>query len=126
MGPTGVEVARVYDPDAGDGARVLVDRLWPRGVRKDEADLAHWAKEVAPSDDLRRWYGHEPDRFEAFADRYRDQLVDDDHAGALDDLVRRAAAGSLVLLTATKDVEHSHAVVLATVIRERLRDVRGA
>lgn len=113
---------RVYDePERGDGARVLVDRLWPRGVRKDE--LAHdlWLRDVAPSTDLRTWYGHRPDRFEAFARRYREELDAAPAAAALEELRRHAARGPLTLLTATRDVERSAAAVLADVLRKPRR-----
>ena len=116
-----VHVRRIYDEVDVGGARVLVDRLWPRGVSKDDADLTAWPKEVAPSDELRTWYGHDPDRFDEFVDRYRAELDDDaEHQGALDEVVALAKQGGVVLLTATKDVEHSHAPVLASVVRDRL------
>lgn len=109
-----VRVKRIYEevsPD--DGVRVLVDRLWPRGVRKADARLDAWAKELAPSSDLRRWYRHDPARFDAFAERYREELAERD---GLEAWRRRAAEGTLTLLTATKDVEHGHARVLAEVL----------
>ena len=115
----GVEVVRVYE-DRGRRPRehrVLVDRLWPRGVQKAAADFDEWAKDAAPSADLRRWYGHEPERFGEFARRYKDELVRDPGASAVERL--RALAGGrgrLVLLTATRDVEHSGAAVLADVL----------
>jgi uncharacterized protein YeaO (DUF488 family) len=112
-----LRVRRVYDePDAADGARVLVDRVWPRGVRKDDAPWQRWLREVAPSTELRRWYGHDPDRFAEFADRYRAELADDEHADAVAEL-RALAEDGVTLLTATKDVEHSHAAVLADTLR---------
>lgn len=112
-----VQIKRVYeDPDPGDGARVLVDRLWPRGVSKERADLTQWLKEVAPSDQLRRWYGHDPAKFEEFARRYRVELHDHDHAGAFDQLQALAQEGSLTLLTASKAVDISEAAVLLQVL----------
>ncbi len=115
-----VRVRRVYDDVEAGGARVLVDRLWPRGLSKQDADLTAWPKQVAPSDGLRRWYGHDPDRFDGFADRYRQELDDDEHRDALREIVAMAEEDGVTLLTATKDVEHSHAAVLAEVVRERL------
>jgi len=109
-----VEVRRVYDkrePSEGD-FRALVDRLWPRGISKASLRLDEWAKEVAPSTELRRWYGHDPDRFDEFARRYRAELEQQPASDALARLVDSAATGTLVLLTATKDVEHSGAAVL--------------
>jgi uncharacterized protein YeaO (DUF488 family) len=113
-----VQVKRVYDDaEPGDGRRVLVDRLWPRGLRKDAAGFDEWLREVAPSATLRRWYRHEPARFAEFATRYRAELAEPERAEALGRLREYAAAG-LTLLTATKDVPHSHAAVLADVIGE--------
>lgn len=118
MGESQVNVKRVYDDAAdSDGMRVLVDRMWPRGMRKDAAELDDWNKEVAPSSELRRWYGHDPDRFEEFSARYRDEL--DERTDELDTLLDGLGTKKLTLLTATKDVEHSHAVVLADVLRDR-------
>jgi uncharacterized protein YeaO (DUF488 family) len=110
-----VRVRRVYeDPSREDGTRVLVDRVWPRGLSKDDAALDEWSKDVAPSTELRRWYGHDPERFREFAERYRSELTSGDEAGeALAHLRDLASAGRLTLLTATKDVDHSQAVVLA-------------
>jgi uncharacterized protein YeaO (DUF488 family) len=108
-----IRVVRVYAEPRGGGYRVLVDRLWPRGVAKESLDLDEWAKDVAPSSELRRWYSHEPERFEEFARRYRDEL----RRGPAVDVAARLAATArrraLVLLTATRDVERSGAVVLA-------------
>ena len=106
-----VRIRRVYDPvTASDGYRVLVDRVWPRGVRKDALEVDEWAKDVAPSTELRKWYGHDPERFEEFASRYRQELASGAAAAALDEL--RSVDGALTLLTATKELELSHATVL--------------
>jgi uncharacterized protein YeaO (DUF488 family) len=111
-----VRVARVYDdPSAEDGVRVLVDRLWPRGLRKELAHLDSWCRSVSPSTELRVWYGHDPDRFEEFAQRYRAELDDPDRQAALRGLVE--LAGTVTLLTATAALEISHAAVLADVLR---------
>ena len=115
---TDVRVRRVYDPpDPADGQRVLVDRLWPRGLSKNAAALDEWAKAVAPSDELRRWYGHEPSKFPAFQERYQAELQAPERADALAHLRQLADSGPLTLLTATKDVEHSQAAVLAARLR---------
>jgi uncharacterized protein YeaO (DUF488 family) len=115
-----VRVRRVYDPpEPGDGRRILVDRLWPRGLSKDRSAVDRWMREVAPSDELRRWYGHDPARFEGFAERYRKELAEPERAAALEELAREAARGPLTLLTATRDVERSQAAVLAEVLRRR-------
>jgi uncharacterized protein YeaO (DUF488 family) len=115
---TDVRVRRVYDPpDPADGYRVLVDRLWPRGLSKSAAAWDEWAKAVAPSDELRRWYGHEVDKFAEFQERYEAELQAPERADALAHLRHLAGSGPLTLLTATKDVAHSQAAVLATLLR---------
>jgi uncharacterized protein YeaO (DUF488 family) len=114
-----LRVARIYDePSAADGRRILVDRLWPRGVSKEKAALDDWCKEVAPSDELRRWYGHDPERFEEFSARYRAELEQGEQAEALARIAAAARAGDVVLLTATKEPEISQAAVLKNVIEE--------
>ncbi len=112
-----VRVRRVYeDPEPGDGARVLVDRLWPRGLRKDAVALDEWFRDVAPSAGLRSWYGHDPAKFEEFRRRYIAELAGPEAQAALGRLRALAARGPLTLLTATKDVGHSQAAVLAGLI----------
>jgi uncharacterized protein YeaO (DUF488 family) len=107
----------VYDqPGPDDGARVLVDRLWPRGLAKANAELAEWCKDVAPSNELRTWYAHDPDRFEEFTGRYLTELDDPVRAAALAALRERAAHGTLTLLTAVRAMDISHAAVLARLI----------
>jgi uncharacterized protein YeaO (DUF488 family) len=119
MGELRVNIKRIYDPPAqDDGQRVLVDRLWPRGVRRAEARLDGWLREVAPSDELRRWYGHDLARWEAFAARYRAELADAAHQEALARLRELAQRGPLTLLFAAKDGEHSEAQVLRQVLEE--------
>ncbi|GAA1978716.1 DUF488 domain-containing protein [Amycolatopsis minnesotensis] len=113
-----VRVARVYDrPRPEDGTRVLVDRLWPRGLKKDAAALDEWCRDVAPSTELRTWYGHDPGRFAEFAERYRGELAEPARAGALASL--RETGGTVTLLTATRDLDTSHATVLAATLAER-------
>jgi uncharacterized protein YeaO (DUF488 family) len=114
-----VRVRRIYDQAAtDDGIRVLVDRVWPRGIRKDAAALDEWTKDVAPSTELRKWYGHDPERFAQFEARYRDELATPPARTALDHLRTLAKDNALTLLTATKDVDHSQAAVLAAMLRE--------
>jgi uncharacterized protein YeaO (DUF488 family) len=116
--PLDVRVARVYDEPAANGTRVLVDRLWPRGLRKDAARLDAWAKDVAPSSELRTWYGHDPALFDEFRRRYLAELAGTTQQAALGQLRALASApGPLILLTATKDVDHSQAAVLADLLR---------
>ncbi|MBF4766658.1 DUF488 family protein [Nocardioides agariphilus] len=109
-----VRTARVYDaPGADDGTRVLVDRLWPRGLSKDKARVDLWLKDVAPSTGLREWYGHDPAKHEEFVRRYRAELAQDDHAEALAKLRTLLEEHPVTLLTATKDLSLSQATVLA-------------
>ena len=113
-----IRVRRVYDDsEPGDGTRVLVDRVWPRGLRKEAARLDEWAKDVAPSTELRKWYGHDPAKFEEFRRRYTAELATSGPREALDRLRARAADGPVTLLTATKDLDLSQATVLAGLLR---------
>ena len=114
-----VRVRRVYDePSAADGPRVLVDRVWPRGLRKEALQLDDWAKDVAPSTELRTWYGHDPAKFDEFRRRYLGELTGSAPRAALGRLRALARSGRpLTLLTATRDVEHSQAAVLAEQLR---------
>lgn len=107
---------RVYDEvGENDGTRVLVDRVWPRGLRKEDPRVGHWLKDVAPSTELRKWYGHDPDRHEEFAKRYRAELKEQPAAGALDELRDLARKGEVTLVTATKDLKLSQVPVLQQV-----------
>jgi uncharacterized protein YeaO (DUF488 family) len=113
-----VKVGRPYDPRAhGDGLRVLVDRIWPRGLSKEKADLDEWCKAVAPSTALRKWYGHDPERFEEFAHRYRGELAEPERAEALAHLRDLATRRVVTLLTASKRADISEAVVLVELIK---------
>lgn len=110
-----IKVARVYqDPSPDDGQRVLVDRLWPRGFRKDDPRVGRWIPEVAPSTELRKWYSHDPARFDEFAARYTAEL--EEEPAGLDELRALLRGGTVTLLTATRDVEGSHAAVLARLL----------
>jgi uncharacterized protein YeaO (DUF488 family) len=116
-GPVSIRVARVYeDARPGDGQRVLVDRIWPRGFRKDDPRVGTWCKDVAPSKELREWYHHDPRRFEEFAARYREELHD---SPALAELRELAGRGVVTLVTATREVDGSHAAVLAGILKRR-------
>lgn len=116
-----IRVKRIYAPASGeDGTRVLVDRLWPRGISKARAALALWCRDAAPSTELRRWFGHDPDRWAAFRERYRAELRANDAAlSSLRDVIRR---GPVTLLYAARDEAHNEAVVL----RDVLLDQAGA
>lgn len=115
---TTFRVARVYDePGAQDGERILVDRVWPRGFRKDDPRVGHWYKDAAPSSELRRWYSHQPERFDEFVTRYEDELQTAEGAAAFDGLRELARGKTIVtLVTATRDVEGSQAAVLAKLL----------
>ena len=114
-----IRVRRVYDaPSPADGARVLVDRIWPRGLRKDAAHLTEWAKDAAPSTELRQWYGHDPEKFSEFRRRYLDELSGQVQRAELGKLRALAATGPVTLLTATRAVDISQATVLAQVLRQ--------
>lgn len=104
------------DSEEQDGARVLVDRIWPRGMTKAKAALDEWCKDVAPSTELRKWYSHDPAKFSEFTRRYRVELEDPERAGALQHLRDLAGDGRLTLLTGTKDVDISEATVLAGIL----------
>jgi uncharacterized protein YeaO (DUF488 family) len=112
-----IRITRVYDQRGDDAAlHVLVDRLWPRGVRKDDDRIDEWWKELAPSAALRNWYGHQEDRFAEFVERYTDELAAEELQPLLDRARQAAAGPGLVLLTSTKALDLSHTRVLAKVI----------
>jgi len=111
-----VRAKRAYDPaEAGDGYRVLIDHVWPRGVTRERAQLDDWMRELAPSDELRKWFNHDPARFAEFRARYRDELAE--HSERLDQLRRHAASGPLTIVYAARDREHNNAVVLSELLR---------
>lgn len=111
-----VHTKRVYDPpEPGDGFRVLIDRLWPRGVSRERARLDQWARDLAPSDDLRKWFGHDPERFGEFRRRYREELRE--HGDEIAELRNRAENGPVTIVYAARDEERNDAVVLAELMR---------
>ena len=114
-----IVIKRIYDDaEETDGHRVLIDRLWPRGLSKERADLDDWLKEVAPSPDLRTWWDHDPDRFDEFAQHYEHELADDFHAGAIDQLLELVHKNERVtLLYAAKDESVNHATILQDYLR---------
>ncbi len=113
-----IRIKRIYDPiEESDGLRILVDRLWPRGVSKDKAAIHEWMKEVAPSHELRKWF-HEHANFDEFEDRYRKELMgEDSKIELLKQLRKWADEGTLTLLYSAKDSERNQAVVLAEMVR---------
>ncbi len=116
-----VRLRRAYDdPGPDDGVRVLVDRVWPRGRTKEELNLDRWAREIAPSTELRRWFGHDPARWDEFRRRYQAELREASPAAILSELVELARAGTLTIVFGARDTEHSQARVIADEIEERL------
>jgi uncharacterized protein YeaO (DUF488 family) len=114
-----IRLKRVYEPPAAsDGYRVLIDRLWPRGVSRERAKLDAWERELPPSTKLRQWFGHDPSRFAEFRRRYIEELRE--HRSRLTELRRQARGGTLTLVYSARDTEHNDAVVLAEVLRHGL------
>jgi uncharacterized protein YeaO (DUF488 family) len=112
-----VRIKRVYDDaDAADGYRVLIDHVWPRGVSRERARLDAWERELAPSDELRKWFDHVPERFQEFRTRYREELAA--QGERVEELRRRARSSTVTIVYAARDTEHNNAVVLAELIRE--------
>jgi uncharacterized protein YeaO (DUF488 family) len=120
-----LRLKRVYEtPMKSDGRRILVDRLWPRGLTKRAAQLDEWLKDLAPSADLRRWFAHDPARWPEFRRRYRRELTN--HKDLLEMLAGKAVRGRITLVYGARDTAHNDAVVLAAVIRDRIRRKKRA
>ena len=115
-----VHLQRVYDHRPIPDDAVLVDRVWPRGVRRESLGSARWLRELGPSDELRRWFGHRPERWEEFQRRYREELEQPERRALVEELVAQARQGPLTLLFGARDPERNQAVVLAQVIEEHL------
>jgi uncharacterized protein YeaO (DUF488 family) len=114
-----IRLKRIYDePAPEDGTRILADRLWARGITKERARIALWAKDAAPSNDLRKWYDHDPERFAEFEERYRAELDSPEGRAALDELLAAVDGDTLTLLTSAKVLEISHLAVLVKLLRE--------
>jgi uncharacterized protein YeaO (DUF488 family) len=119
--PDRVRIKRAYAaPAPEDGRRVLIDRMWPRGVTRAALGLDEWLKDVAPSESLRRWFKHDPDRWAEFTARYRDELTRPPASAAMAELVRQAREGRLTLVYAARDETHNNAVALRDAIVQRL------
>lgn len=114
-----IRIKRAYEEAAADdGYRVLIDRLWPRGIRKEALIIDAWAKDLAPSADLRKWFQHDPDRWSEFRRRYREELQDEPARSLLADLKRRARSGTVTLVFGARDATHSNAEALLELLRE--------
>ncbi len=110
-----IKIKRIYEPfSPEDGKRVLIDRLWPRGIRKEEAHIDEWLKEISPSDELRRWFAHDPARWEDFRKCYASELRE--HSDLLTRMRKEARRETITLLYSAKDEEHNNAVVLREVL----------
>jgi uncharacterized protein YeaO (DUF488 family) len=119
-----IQLKRAYEPASDDdGARYLVDRLWPRGVKKEALPLRDWLKDVAPSTELRRWFGHDPAKWDEFQRRYVAEL--EDKPATWQPLLAAAQAGTLTLVYSAKDTQHNDAVVLKAFLEARLADMVG-
>jgi uncharacterized protein YeaO (DUF488 family) len=115
-----IAIKRAYDkPSAKDGVRILIDRLWPRGLSKAKLKIDAWPRELTPSTDLRKWYGHEPARFAEFRRRYRAELAE--HAKELDAVRTMVKGRSATLITATREVDLSHAAVMRGILRRKTK-----
>jgi uncharacterized protein YeaO (DUF488 family) len=115
-----VKIKRVYDeasPD--DGSRILIDRLWPRGIKKDEAKIDEWIKDIAPSNELRKWFAHDPSKWQEFRKRYMEELKD--QSNLVEILINRAKRGNITLIFSARDTEYNNAVVLSELISKRER-----
>ena len=122
-----IAIKRAYDPPAvGDGVRILVDRLWPRGLRKDDAHFDQWRKDLAPSTELRQFYGHRPERFAEFEKRYLAELRTKEAADAVAELVDIDRRRAITLITASRDLDHSEAAVLAKHLERIIRRRSGS
>jgi uncharacterized protein YeaO (DUF488 family) len=120
-----LRLKRVYEPaERSDGRRILVDRLWPRGLSKERAALDEWMKEIAPSTELRRWFSHDPAKWSDFQKRYRKELRT--RADLVREIATRASRGRVTLLYGARDEAHNEAVVLAAVVRSRMKRAASA
>ncbi len=117
-----LRIKRIYDtPSDSNGIRILVDRLWPRGVSKERAKLDLWLKEITPSTELRKWYGHKPERHEEFKKLYRQELMEDPvHQEKVDYVCKLLKEDDVTILYAAKDPKHNHAIILKEYILEQL------
>jgi uncharacterized protein YeaO (DUF488 family) len=115
-GSVEIRIKRVYEPRTRqDGKRILVDRLWPRGLTKEKGAVDLWLKDIAPSSELRKWFGHDPARWKEFQKRYRDELKK--NAASVSVLKREAESGPITLLFGAKEEEHNEAAVLQSILR---------
>jgi uncharacterized protein YeaO (DUF488 family) len=125
--PHKIAIKRAYDPPvAGDGVRILVDRLWPRGLRKEAAQFDQWRKDLSPSTELRQFYGHRPERFAEFRTRYLAELRNKEAAAAVAELIEINRRRSITLVTGSRDLTHSEAAVLAKHVQRIIKRRPGS
>lgn len=114
-----ITIKRVYKPvNEADGKRVLVDRLWPRGISKEKAKIDEWMKDIAPSNELRKWFNHDPEKFEEFSQKYKEELKEPEKKKELDKLIEMSDGNTVTLVYSAKDEEHNQAVVLKHYLEE--------
>jgi uncharacterized protein YeaO (DUF488 family) len=119
-----LKLKRAYEsPETGDGKRILIDRLWPRGISKTTAHLDAWIKELAPSNELRKWFGHDDDRWEVFQKRYIQELSSPDKETILDDIADMQKRETVTLVYGAKNPEHNNGVILKQLIEERMKRI---
>lgn len=113
-----IKIKRIYDPASPkDGKRILIDRLWPRGIKKDDAKIDEWLKDIAPSNELRQWFSHDPSKWEEFKRRYKKELKN--KSEMLEMIREKAKISTITLLFAAKDIEHNNAVVLKEILEKK-------
>lgn len=116
-----IHIKRIFEDKAqGDGTRILVDRIWPRGIKKEDAEIDDWAKDLAPSTEARKDFNHDPDKFEEFSERYEQELEQSDEAQDYIDKLKADKPQNLTLLFAAKDTEHNHALVLQKYLQKHI------
>ncbi len=121
-----LKIKRAYDkPESADGKRILIDRLWPRGVSKADARIDEWVKDLGPSTELRKWFGHDPEKWEEFRKRYIKELSAPDKSMLLGKIAQTAEHGSITLIYSAKDTEHSDVKVLEELINKMMKKVHA-
>ncbi len=121
-----LKIKRAYEKaEANDGKRILIDRLWPRGVSKAEAGIDEWVKDLAPSTELRKWFGHDPEKWEEFKKRYKRELSSMEKTKLLENIAQIAGQTNVTLIYSAKDTEHSDVIVLEKIIREMMERVHA-
>ncbi len=119
-----LKIKRAYDKkESGDGKRILIDRLWPRGLSKAEADIDEWIKELGPSTELRKWFGHDPERWAEFRERYTRELSELDKRALLENISQMARRQNVTLIYSAKDTEHNNVKVLEEIIGKMMEQV---